>query len=155
MHPILTKFWKPRFLAALINGVRRMVTHLQNGIEVEAVAVIGGTLYIVSRRDGLAVTFAPDPFYRQLDQVLRELAGVRTDIGTLLQQGVKTMADLSNLQAEVEATKGAEDSAIVLINQLIAAVQAAGTDQAALDALTADLAARREALAAAVAANPA
>lgn len=131
-----------------------MATQLSNGIELQMVAAAGGTVYIVSRRDGLAVTFAPTARSDQLDQVLRELSGMRADIRTLLQQGLKTMADLSKLEAEVAATQGAEDSAITLINQLIVEVQAAGTDQAKLDALTSELTTRREALAAAVAANP-
>lgn len=131
-----------------------MGTQLPNGIELQMVAAAGGTVYIVSRRDGLAVTFAPAARSDQFDQVLRELSGMRADIRTLLQQGLKTMADLSKLEAEVAATKGAEDSAITLINQLIVEVQAAGTDQAKLDALTSELTTRREALAAAVAANP-
>jgi len=62
-------------------------------------------------------------------------------------------AELEALQAEVAATKGVMQSAEVLLAGLHQRLTTAGTDPAALAAITADLATEKSALAAAVAAN--
>jgi anti-sigma factor ChrR (cupin superfamily) len=64
------------------------------------------------------------------------------------------MAKLDGLIAEVEEVKGTVASAIALIAGLKEQIENAGTDQAALDEIVAQLDAQQQALAAAVAANP-
>jgi len=77
------------------------------------------------------------------------LAGI-----AIIQQEQKRMsAEMDALTAQVEATHGAVESAITLINGIAARIAAAGTDPAALSALTSDLKAETDALAEAVAAN--
>jgi uncharacterized membrane protein len=74
---------------------------------------------------------------------------------TKVHKEIKAMAvSLDNLTAQVAATKGVAQSAIVLIEGLVQRIIDAGTDPAALDALTASLKADTDALAAAVAAVP-
>lgn len=63
------------------------------------------------------------------------------------------MAELQDLQAQVAANKTVIDSALVLINGIADRIKAAGTDPAALQALTDSLKAEDDALAAAVTAN--
>jgi len=63
-------------------------------------------------------------------------------------------AQMEGLRAEVEATRGVMQSSAALLAGLHARLVDAGTDAAALDAIKTDLATEREALAAAVAANP-
>ena len=71
----------------------------------------------------------------------------------LLLQGEKIMARLDQLTAEVAEVQGTVASAIALIQGLAQQIKDAGTDQAALDDIVAQLNAQQEALAAAVAAN--
>jgi hypothetical protein len=61
--------------------------------------------------------------------------------------------ELATLQTEVEETKTIMGSAIVLIQGLKAALDAAGSDPAALAALSAELDAKQQELAAAITAN--
>jgi len=63
--------------------------------------------------------------------------------------------DLTALHAEVERQTTVEQSAITLIQGIAAALAAAAGDQPAIDALTAQLSASADALAASVAANTA
>jgi len=63
------------------------------------------------------------------------------------------MAKLDGLIAEVEEVRGTVASAIVLIQGLAQQIKDAGTDQAALDEIVAQLDAQQQALAAAVAAH--
>ena len=65
----------------------------------------------------------------------------------------KIMASLADLQAEVTAEDTVIDSAIALIQGLAAQVAALAPNQAAIDALAADIQGKSDALAAAVAAN--
>ena len=67
-----------------------------------------------------------------------------------LNQMANTLADL---QAEVTAEDTVVDSAITLLNGLAAQVAALKPDQAAIDALAADVAAKTKALADAIVAN--
>jgi argininosuccinate lyase len=63
------------------------------------------------------------------------------------------MATLQDLQASVAAENTVIDSAIALLNGLAAAVAALKPNQAAIDALAADIGAKTQALADAVVAN--
>ncbi len=63
------------------------------------------------------------------------------------------MAELDDLTAQVAANKTVIDSALVLINGIADRIKAAGTDPAALKALTDSLKSEDDALAAAVTAN--
>jgi len=63
------------------------------------------------------------------------------------------MTDLTTLTQEVQENQDAIASAVTLLNGLKAALDAAGTDPAALQALSDSLSANTDALAAAVAAN--
>lgn len=70
------------------------------------------------------------------------------------QTEARLMASLQALEAQVAATKGVMESAVTLIQGLRQQIIDAGTDQAKLDAIVADLDAADDALANAVAANP-
>lgn len=72
----------------------------------------------------------------------------------LTRREVELMAKLQDLIDEVKATEGVEQSAITAINGLIAALQAAGGDPAAIQAVIDEAKANRDALAAAIAAIP-
>ena len=63
------------------------------------------------------------------------------------------MALLDQLTADVAADTSAVNSAVTLLNNLSAAIKAAGTDPVALKALTDNLEANTSALSAAVVAN--
>ena len=63
------------------------------------------------------------------------------------------MATLTDLQNEVTAEDTVVDSAIALLTGLAAQVKALTPDQAAIDALAADITAKTSSLAAAVTAN--
>lgn len=79
----------------------------------------------------------------QLAAILTKLSSMETHI----------MAELDDLTTQVQATTDAEQSAIVLLNGLAAALAAAGTDPTKLAALRAALKSNTDALAAAVVAN--
>ena len=63
------------------------------------------------------------------------------------------MASLADLQAAVTAEDTVIDGAITLINGLAAQIAALAPNQAAIDALAADVQAKSDALAAAITAN--
>lgn len=63
------------------------------------------------------------------------------------------MADLTKLQADVANETTLDQSVITLLTNLAAEIKAAGTDQAALDAITTQMEQNASALATAVAAN--
>jgi hypothetical protein len=65
----------------------------------------------------------------------------------------RVMAAIDDLERQVADTKTVIDSAIVLINGIAARIEAAGVDPVKLAAITADLNAKDDELAAAVAAN--
>ena len=77
--------------------------------------------------------------HRKLNQILRNQETI--------------MAALDDLKAQVAQNKTVIDSALALINGIVARIAAAGTDPAALKALTDNLKAEDDALAAAVTAN--
>lgn len=73
---------------------------------------------------------------------------------SLIIKRIESMSkELDDLTATVAANDAAIDSAIVLINGIADRITAAGTDPAKLAALTAELKAKDDALAAAVTAN--
>jgi len=81
------------------------------------------------------------------------LANILTRLQTLETQGVSIMAVLDTLTDQVAATTTAEQSAIVLLNGLAAALAAAGTDPVKLQALQDSLKTNTDALADAVVKN--
>ena len=74
-------------------------------------------------------------------------------LSKLSQQMEQIMIDLSTLQANVANESTVIDSAVVLLQGLAAQIAALAPTQAAIDALSADVAAKAAALAAAVVAN--
>jgi hypothetical protein len=72
---------------------------------------------------------------------------------SLLQKVSQMSAQMDALTAEVAATKGVIESAVTVIRGIAARIEAAGTDPAALAALTADLHASESSLADAVASD--
>lgn len=92
-----------------------------------------------------------------LDEEAVSVHGILYDILTRLRaleaQGVRIMSALDTLTDQVAATATAEQSAIVLLNGLAAALAAAGTDPAKLQALQDSLKTNTDALAAAVIAD--
>ncbi len=82
----------------------------------------------------------------QLDRIERLLHYV-------IKQGELNMATLADVQAAVTAEDTVVDSAIALLQGLAAQIAALQPNQAAIDALAADVTSKTTALAAAVAAN--
>lgn len=69
-------------------------------------------------------------------------------------QGIKFMSiELDNLTSQVKANSDTLDSAVALINGIADRITAAGVDPVKLNALTAELKAKDDLLAAAVVAN--
>lgn len=89
--------------------------------------------------------------------LFRELVLIRGELATISRNQrtnqEATMATLDDLTAQVAANKTITASALALINGIAARITAAGTDPAALAALTASLKDDDDALAAAVTAN--
>ena len=71
----------------------------------------------------------------------------------ILKELQRMSLELDNLTAQVKSNSDLLDSATVLINGIAARITAAGTDPAALAALTTELKAKDDLLAAAVLAN--
>ena len=74
-------------------------------------------------------------------------------LARILERLTHMSAELDALTAQVKANSSLLDSATTLINGIAARITAAGTDPAALKALTDELKAKDDALAAAVTAN--
>lgn len=89
----------------------------------------------------------------RIDDVLARLDELTDLVRGLTIQGEETMADLSALAEAVADNTDVTSSATSLIQQLADAIEAAGTDQAALDALVEQLRNDDVGLADAVAAN--
>lgn len=62
--------------------------------------------------------------------------------------------DIDTAASEIEETNGVIPSVLALIDNIVARLAEAGSDRTKLNAVAADLKTKREALAAAVAANP-
>jgi hypothetical protein len=82
----------------------------------------------------------------KLDRILAAVQAIQL-------QGTQIMATLSDVQAAVTAEDTVVDSAIALLQGLAAQIAALQPNQAAIDALAADVTSKTTALAAAVAAN--
>lgn len=95
------------------------------------------------------ITITP-PNTTALQQTLSALVQSTAAIGINIG---KIMQELDNLRAAVAAQTSVIDSTVTLLGGLKAALDAAGTDPAALAALSAEITAHTEALAAAVLAN--
>jgi hypothetical protein len=95
------------------------------------------------------MTVAKTTWYNLLGQVDLILANQRA----ILAQGVKIMATVDDIQADVTAEDTVIDSAVVLLKGLADALKAAGTDPTKLAALHTDITTKTQALAAAVAVN--
>ncbi len=80
-------------------------------------------------------------------------ASVLAAISQLSQKLEHIMATLADLQAAVAAEDTVIDSAITLLNGLSAQIAALAPNRAAIDALAADVAAKRQALSDALVAN--
>jgi hypothetical protein len=78
---------------------------------------------------------------------------VRDILKQILNNQIKIMATLQDVQDAVTAEDTVIDSAMALISGLAAQIAALAPNQAAIDALAADVKAKSDALAAAVAAN--
>lgn len=93
-----------------------------------------------------AIYSAALTYNQQIDNILTELR--------LLNKELMNMStEMDNLTAQVHANSDLLDSAVTLINGIANRITAAGVDPVALDALTTELKAKDEALAASVAAN--
>lgn len=92
------------------------------------------------------VTETPGSADRKLDQILAQLRA-------MTRQEITIMANLSQLQAQVEQSTSVERSAIVLLNGLAAKLDEAGTDPAKLAELTSSLRSGSDDLAAAITKN--
>ena len=86
-------------------------------------------------------------------QILARLSFIRRELESLSRKVDKLMATLADLQAEVAAEDTVIDSAVTLIQGLADQVKNLQPNQAAIDALAADIKGKSDALAAAVAAN--
>ena len=84
---------------------------------------------------------------KKLDQILRRVTALER---TITQGDQAIMADLSQLQQEVEETGTVVDSAVTLIGGLAEALREAATDPAQIQQLAAQLDAKTQELAAAV-----
>ena len=78
---------------------------------------------------------------------------LQSTLNALTLQGKLIMATLADVQAAVTAEDTVIDSAITLLNGLAAQIAALAPNQAAIDALAADVTAKTATLAAAVTAN--
>jgi hypothetical protein len=95
----------------------------------------------------LHVTFEPDAATKAV------LAQILAGVQLLIQKEAQDMAAIDDLTAAVARQTTVTKSALTLIQNLAAAITAAGTDPAKLAALTAALNANDDELAAAVLAN--
>lgn len=80
-------------------------------------------------------------------------AGVNISCDLIIEGFKKMSKEMDDLTAQVKANSSLLDSATTLINGIAARITAAGTDPVALKALTDELKAKDDALAAAVTAN--
>lgn len=84
---------------------------------------------------------------RKLDLIIGELAMVRSTLHLLQKEAVRIMSTLADVQALVAAEDTVIDKAVALLQGLAAAVAALPPDQAAIDALAADITAKTAELA--------
>ena len=92
-------------------------------------------------------------FDERLDALIAAVGRIESDSAALFAKVETIMATLADLQAAVAAEDTVIDSAIALLNGLAAQIAALKPDQAAIDALAADVGAKAQALSDAVVAN--
>lgn len=92
-------------------------------------------------------------YYIPNNEILNILGQLRTEIAILNTKTSKIMADLTQIEQEVAEAKTAQQSAVILLQSLKQKLDEAGTDPVKLKALSDDLSASTDALAAAVVAN--
>lgn len=92
-------------------------------------------------------------FQKQLTAIANGQTAQTALLMAIQAQGVKLMATVDQIQADVTAEDTVIDSAVTLLQGLSAALTAAGTDPAKLDALKADIEAKTATLSAAIVAN--
>ena len=90
---------------------------------------------------------------KKVASVDKKMDDLLSRLKILTKQGVQIVKELDDLEVQVKANTDAEQSAIVLLNQLHDLIVAAGTDPAKLKALADSLARSANDLAAAVVAN--
>lgn len=90
---------------------------------------------------------------KKLDRINNKLNYIIIGVDTNSIQNEQMSIELDNLTAQVKANSDLLDSATVLINGIADRITAAGVDPAKLSALSAELKAKDDVLAAAVAAN--
>jgi len=86
-------------------------------------------------------------------EVLDRLDGLSRKLDLVLKSEIYMSKELDDLTAQVKSNSEVEASALTLINGIAARITAASTDPAALKALTDELKAKDDQLAAAVTAN--
>lgn len=94
-----------------------------------------------------------DPLLQKLDEVLSELADLKSLIFVLLQGEINMDQEIENLRAQVEANSAVTDSAVQLLTELGDMMRAAADDPAAVRALADQVQAKKDELANAVVAN--
>lgn len=94
-----------------------------------------------------------DRLDRKLDLALLRLAVCLQRLGVVEEEITHMAAEINDLEAQVKANTDAEQGAVTLLGGLHDLLVAAGTDPAKLKKLTADLAASKDALAAAIVVN--
>jgi predicted nucleic acid-binding Zn-ribbon protein len=94
-----------------------------------------------------------DRIEQRLERIERQLDNLMALGITTLKQELRMSKNLDDLTTQVAANTDAEQSAVVLLNQLHQLLVDAGTDPAKLDALKSQLSSSKEALAAAIVAN--
>src|SRR5260221_8211017 len=87
------------------------------------------------------------------DGISAKLDAILAHVRRIGAEELQIMKELDDLTTQVKANTDVEQSAVTLIQGIAAKLQAAGTDPAALTALTTELQTSAQALAAAVAAN--
>ena len=92
-------------------------------------------------------------FDERLDALIAAVGRIESDSAALFAKVETIMATLADLQAAVAAEDTAIDSAITLLNGLAQQIADLTPNQAAIDALAADVSAKTAALAAAITAN--
>lgn len=105
--------------------------------------------------DIASTNMKPGPFTKRalLAHILERLDRIEGKLDRILTLETHEMADLTQLTSDVAANSDAVASAVTLLQTIKSELDAAGTDPAALDALSASLEANTEALANAVVAN--
>jgi hypothetical protein len=91
-------------------------------------------------------------FIETLESIDGRLADIQVHLGKVEAMATKEFADL---EAQVEQTTSVEESALTLIEGIVAQLEAARNDPAAITAVTERLRSSADALSAAVAANAA